>query len=85
MEKVYVAKEPHDKAMQRALLNFWIPEKKALVIDALRKAGRTDLIGTGAECLVYDPKFRKQPQNQQNRNKPSDKESSYANKKKHRR
>jgi len=82
MDKVYVAKDPHDKAMQRALLNFWIPEKKALVVQALRKAGRTDLIGTGVDCLVYDPKFHKQPQNQQNRNKPNNKESSYANKKK---
>ncbi len=52
MEPVYVAKTPHDKAMQRALLQWARPDKRKLVIQALREAGRTDLIGFGRECLV---------------------------------
>ena len=49
---VYVAKDPHEKAMQRALLQWARPEKRRLVIQALHAAGRTDLIGYGKECLV---------------------------------
>ena len=49
---VYVAKDPHEKAMQRALLQWARPEKRRLVIQALQAAGRTDLIGYGKECLV---------------------------------
>lgn len=49
---VYVAKTPRDKALQRALLQWRRPEKKQLVIEALKQAGREDLIGYGKECLV---------------------------------
>ncbi len=52
MKEVYVAKSAEDKAMQRALLQYFLPKNKALVIKALTKAGRTDLIGTGKNCLV---------------------------------
>ena len=52
MEPVYVAKSPHDKALQRALLQWKRPELRRLVIEALHKAGREDLIGYGKECLV---------------------------------
>ena len=52
MEPVYVAKTPHDKAMQRALLQWARPDKRRLVIQALHEAGRTDLIGYGKQCLV---------------------------------
>ena len=56
---VYVAKDPHEKAMQRALLQWARPEKRRLVIQALQAAGRTDLIGYGKECLVRpDPNHR---------------------------
>jgi len=56
---VYVAKDPHEKAMQRALLQWARPEKRRLVIQALHAAGRTDLIGYGKECLVRpDPNHR---------------------------
>ncbi len=52
MKPVYVAKTPHDKAMQRALLQWTRPDKRKLVIQALKEAGRTDLIGYGKDCLV---------------------------------
>ena len=52
MKEVYVAKDPHEKAMQRALLQYFNPKNKDLVIEALRKVGRHDLIGYGDKCLV---------------------------------
>ena len=52
MEKVYVAKTAEEKAMQRALLQFKNPENHSIVRRALIKAGRADLIGTHAGCLV---------------------------------
>ena len=52
MEPVYVPKTPEEKAMQRALLQYFLPKNKALVLAALKKAGRRDLIGTGPDCLV---------------------------------
>ncbi len=52
MEKVYVPKTPEEKAQQRALLQYYKPENRKAVIDALRKAGRHELIGTGKNCLV---------------------------------
>ncbi|MBR2867975.1 MAG: YgiQ family radical SAM protein [Clostridia bacterium] len=52
MKEVYVAKDPHEKALQRALLQYFDPRKKELVIEALRKAGRSDLIGNSDKCLV---------------------------------
>jgi radical SAM superfamily enzyme YgiQ (UPF0313 family) len=52
MQEVYVAKSPHDKALQRALLQYYDPKNRALVEEALRKVGRADLIGTGDKCLI---------------------------------
>ena len=52
MKSVYVAKDFHEKAMQRALLQWKRPDKRKLVIEALKTAGREDLIGYGPECLV---------------------------------
>jgi uncharacterized radical SAM protein YgiQ len=52
MKPVYVPKDPHEKAMQRALLQYRVPRNRALVIEALKKSGREDLIGYGRECLV---------------------------------
>ena len=54
MEKVYVPRTPKEKAEQRALLQYYKPENKPLVVAALRRAGRSDLIGTGKNCLVTD-------------------------------
>ena len=64
MEKVYVPKTPKEKAEQRALLQYFRPENKELVLSALRKAGRYDLIGTGKNCLVAPSK----PNNQRRPN-----------------
>ena len=52
MEPVYVATNPHEKAMQRALIQYRLPRNYDLVHEALQKAGRTDLIGYGKECLI---------------------------------
>ena len=52
MSRVYVAKKPHEKAMQRALLQYRLPQNHALVLEALKRAGRTDLIGFGKKHLV---------------------------------
>jgi len=45
MQKVYVPKSPHEKAMQRALLQYFRPQNREIVKEALIKAGRRDLIG----------------------------------------
>ncbi len=52
MEKVYVPKNPHEKAMQRALIQYRNVEKYDLVKEALLLAGRKDLIGTDRHCLI---------------------------------
>lgn len=52
MEKVYVPKDPHEKAMQRALLQYKNPKNYELVAQALKLAGREDLIGFGQKCLI---------------------------------
>ena len=57
MQEVYVAKTPKDKAMQRALLQYFNPKNRDLVVEALKRAGRTDLIGTAPKCLVNSPNF----------------------------
>lgn len=56
MEKVYVPKDPEEKAMQRALLQYFNPKNKHLVIKALMKSGRKDLIGFSKDCLVTPDK-----------------------------
>jgi uncharacterized radical SAM protein YgiQ len=59
MRPVYVPKTPREKAQQRALLQWRRPEKKRLVIEALKAAGRGDLIGYGKNCLVRPEVRRK--------------------------
>ena len=60
-EKVYVPKSAEERRLQRALLQYWMPEHAADVRRALEKAGRLDLIGRGPKCLVKDGciKYRK--------------------------
>ncbi|MBO5087116.1 MAG: YgiQ family radical SAM protein [Lachnospiraceae bacterium] len=60
MEKVYVPKNPHEKAMQRALIQYKRPENYDLVKEALLKCGRQDLIGFGKECLIPPRKMNKE-------------------------
>jgi len=52
MKPVYVPRNPKEKAMQRALLQYKLPQNRELVISALKAATRTDLIGFGRQCLV---------------------------------
>lgn len=52
MQPVYVTHNPHEKAMQRALIQYRNPANYELVEEALRKAGREDLIGFGPKCLI---------------------------------
>ena len=59
MKEVYVAKTPKEKAMQRALLQYYNPANKDIILEALRKCGRYDLIGSGDKCLITAPDSRK--------------------------
>lgn len=52
MEEVYVARTPEEKSAQRALLQYFMPKNQRRIIEILEKAGRTDLIGNDAKCLV---------------------------------
>ena len=75
MKNVYVPTDAHEKAMQRALLQYTDPKNARLVREALAFAGREDLIGYGGKCLVRPAKGEK----------PSDpgegKEKNHGNKK----
>lgn len=56
MEEVYCPRTPHEKAMQRALIQYRNPKNRRLVIEALKAAGREDLIGYDEKCLVRPDK-----------------------------
>lgn len=62
MEAVYVPRSPHEKAMQRALMQYRNPANEALVREALLKVGRRDLIGYGPKCLLRPQKEKGQQQ-----------------------
>lgn len=51
-EKVHVPRSEEEKTMQRALLQYWMPKNRGVVVRALQLAGRPDLIGFGQKCLV---------------------------------
>ncbi|MBO5450984.1 MAG: YgiQ family radical SAM protein [Lachnospiraceae bacterium] len=59
MKPVYVVKNPHEKAMQRALIQYKNPENYELVKEALLKMHREDLIGFGPKCLIPPRKMEK--------------------------
>lgn len=61
IEPVYIPRDPHEKAMQRALIQYRDPKNYSLVRVALEKAHRTDLIGTDLKCLIrpYPPRSAK--------------------------
>lgn len=60
MEKVYVPRSAHEKALQRALIQYRDPKNRDLVREALIKGGREDLIGHNKKCLLRPPKKRAQ-------------------------
>lgn len=57
MKPVYVPKNPHEKAMQRALIQYRNPKNYDLVMEALKKAHRMDLVGFDKHCLIRPRKF----------------------------
>ena len=71
MEKVYVPVNPHEKAMQRALMQYRNPANYELVKEALIKTGRTDLIGFEPHCLIRPrkEKWREQTWNKKKKGK----------------
>jgi hypothetical protein len=75
MEPVYVPINPHEKAMQRALIQYRDPKNYDLVVEALRIAGRTDLIGFDKKCLVPP----RQPSYKKNGKRPAGKKKAIRN------
>ena len=61
-EKVYVPKDPHEKAIQRALMHYKNPANRRLVMEGLKIAGRMDLVGFGPKCLIRPEKARGEKQ-----------------------
>lgn len=59
MKKVYVPTSPHEKAMQRALIQYRNPKNKELVLEALHQAHREDLIGGGKQCLIQGKQYHR--------------------------
>ena len=79
MESVYVAKSEHDKALQRALLQYFNPKNQRLVEEALRKAKRYDLIGYDNKCLIKPAKpSHSVNQNGRNQNRNFNKSKKYS-------
>lgn len=84
MQPVYVAKNPHEKAMQRALIQYRNPKNYFLVYEALEKAGREDLIGFEKRCLIrpkQDRRFVQKKDENQNSKKSVSKSSNGISKK----
>ena len=71
MQSVHVTHNPHEKAMQRALIQYRNPANYELVEEALRKAGRTDLIGHGPKCLIRPRKQAPAKPEQGKKNAPA--------------
>ena len=61
-KKVYTVQNPHQKAMQRALMQYRNPRNRTLVREALKEGGRTDLIGEDSRCLIRESNYRSRPQ-----------------------
>lgn len=78
MKEVYVPKSEEEKSMQRALLQYFIPENKSKVIKALIKAGRKDLIGYDSKCLVQPMSNQENKFNGKNNSKNNGKKQSYG-------
>lgn len=74
-EKVYTAKTYEEKLMQRALMQYWLPQNQEIVRKALHIAGREDLIGFGSKCLVRPKKIQHEAGNKSNNIKNKTKQS----------
>lgn len=69
MKPVYVARKPHEKAMQRALMQFRDPGNYELVREALYRAGREELIGFGSKCLIPPRQLKREKTSKKRRKK----------------
>lgn len=78
MEPVYVPRDPHEKAMQRALMQYRNPKNYDLVHEALVKAGRQDLIGFGPKCLIRPQKPKEKPKSEKGNQKQAAKKTGRA-------
>ena len=58
-EKVYIPRDPHEKAIQRALMQYKNPANRSLVLEGLKIAGRMDLVGFGPKCLLRPERDRR--------------------------
>ena len=58
-EKVYIPRDPHEKAIQRALMQYKNPANRNLVLEGLKMAGRMDLVGFGPKCLLRPDRDRR--------------------------
>ena len=66
MKPVYVPKNPHEKAMQRALIQYRNPKNYDLVMEALRIADRMDLVGFDEKCLIRPRKLHSEKMQEKN-------------------
>ena len=80
-QHVYVCKNPHEKAMQRALIQYRDPKNRALVREALTLAGRRDLIGFGPACLIRPGKNEQGQEHRQEKKNTPDKKRRHKKKK----
>ncbi|HOH88749.1 MAG TPA: YgiQ family radical SAM protein [Bacillota bacterium] len=69
MKPVYVPRDPEEKAMQRALIQYRNPKNYQLVYKALKLAGREDLIGFGDKCLIKPPRNPEKRRNPRRENR----------------
>ncbi len=84
MKKVYIPADPKEKAMQRALMQYFIPTNHKLVMDALKKAGREDLIGWEKSCLIppyLREKKKEKPEQKKAKTAPVQKKTERRNEK----
>ena len=78
MKPVYVPKNPHEKAMQRALIQYRNPKNYELVLEALKEAGRMDLVGFDKKCLIrprQDRKYGQQTKTDERKSAPKKKKA----------
>ena len=80
-EKVYVPKNPHEKAIQRALMQYKNPENRELVLEGLKMTGRTDLVGFGPKCLIRPRELHKKAKKTQTRSSAHERYQKKKNKK----
>lgn len=77
MKPVYTPKAPHEKAMQRALIQYRNPQNYDLVMEALKKTGRMDLVGFDKHCLIRPRKLESEKQGQRRKSAHSKGTESY--------